>query len=342
MEYIHSEKILNSYIDYITISYVWEQFPNDSIKQAVFDMWQHIKIFDTDTIAIWLDIVSNQTDDETKKLIYISSMARIYHSSKYTIVFLPECDEISDIKTEKTLFYNIFTSKWMTRAWTLQEQMVSENLVLYSKGKFFRITEQVRLCLMFNYIGVKKKWMDFMRDMYLSELVQQTECIIYKGDKLYEYVLDAMSTDVYNKINNLCLRASIAKLSEVEAINLASRRVMGADNISIEPILGMIDYNEVPRIDGYMRIDPYILVNKSVRSGKENLCWLPTRLNYESVDNYDLDIILFLTPIGMLDVRNVSYNWDYESGILRVNAGITNNKIVVIILKYEDDYDGII
>lgn len=308
MQYITSKQVLEQQEKFVAISYVWEQFTDCNIVEYVHKINEQCKGGFKGITNVWLDVVSNATDDLHMRQHYIKSMAKVYGSCEFTIALIPECRYIGDTNQYENIIYDIFMSQWFTRAWTLQEQMVSKKIYVSINNELVDITKEVHLCLTLNYIGARKEWINMMKLRFSKMKNQMND--IYKGDNLYEYIFSAMVPSIYNQIKDMCRRAARSQLTKIEAINLAARRVMGVDNKNLEPIIGMIgEGNNIPD-SKYTRIDPHILVSNLPKSKEKNMCWLPTQLRYNAEDQYDLRIKVYLLDNGMLNIREVSYGWD--------------------------------
>lgn len=120
--------------EFMAISHVWSHgwqgSAEDGICSRVLNMLLGIAATKFNVQWIWLD-VAMISRDKTVRAMAINSMDAVYSTAKATLVvdrlllnFVPRAED------DKQTALAITASDWMTRLWTMQEAMLSQNLLI--------------------------------------------------------------------------------------------------------------------------------------------------------------------------------------------------------------------
>ncbi|KAE8550260.1 hypothetical protein EYB25_006482 [Talaromyces marneffei] len=120
--------------EFMAISHVWSHgwqgSTEDGICSRVLDMLLEIAATKFNVQWIWLDVAMISSDKSIRAMA-INSMDTVYSTAKATLVvdrlllnFTPKAED--DMQTALT----IIASDWMTRLWTMQEAMLSQNILI--------------------------------------------------------------------------------------------------------------------------------------------------------------------------------------------------------------------
>lgn len=126
--------------NYVAVSYVWSQNTINVLKMRVmFDLGVFNLFSKTKYNKVWIDQISNLRLKHDGKNQVINMMNRIYSEATFTLAIIPELD----VADETNIANVLARSKWMERAWTLQEQLTSRVLIVVIREKVYDITEVV-------------------------------------------------------------------------------------------------------------------------------------------------------------------------------------------------------
>lgn len=236
------EEIERSSGDYICISYVWTQ--NKKIINVVnhivnlYEQFDRLYGYDLRDYKIWLDCVSIDENNVSHKQWSIENMGKIYKESEIVIAIVPELDEkcttydILDYLRDEEYNYTIVEktiheSKWMKRAWTLQEQIQADRIMCVALGDIvIDITDTVQRKLMIDRHRVKA------HEVYRSETNNE--------DHNYEKFEEQWRIG----IGNLKYMINKRGLGRLESHMMFSKRIMGEDNKGHEPMLSIMQSRE--------------------------------------------------------------------------------------------------
>lgn len=325
MEYIKSYEILaqldkKATIDkYVAISYVWSQYDdNDKAKTEILRMVNatQTQLIGEDTMTInkvWWDRKSNITKTGDKDYKAINRMNEIYSHASYTIALIPELDsqeenseaaaEITDncgMKTilenieRKHIYYRIAHSQWFSRAWTFQEQIVSDKIYTSIHDRITDIT----FCV---HDIIASRYMTFGGTGYLWSVTEMIQGYLDKHSS--NEVIDSIKNELNNRdlawikkviISNqdprrernkcdIITRAKEGTLTFLECLKLLQSRAMGRDNEGYEPIKAICKDITCKRELVHLSTIAY----NAGRIDYPGLCWMPDRLRYdeEILDN---------------------------------------------------------
>lgn len=312
MKIITSGQILNNKssgrypLKYISVSYVWHQNEvREELEQKIEYQCSIIEIQKKQDYSLWLDYKSNVSDQWGTKEEAISNMAVIYGKSSVTLAIVPEIIRLleraninnfdhqylsSDLVKE--FLIELYSSEWFKRAWTFQEQIVSNEIVIVSREAVMDITEAVRALLELSSRGEDYDSL-IERLMNLNKVpggIRNKESFLNKSywDRAiikvgFESLGGRPDEDDFNTIVK---KAKAGCLTLIQALNLTCNRVAGKENKGFEPILGLIS-NNLQVYDGE-RLLLKVFLSETKRSTQENMCWLPVHMQYTN-KNHELD-----------------------------------------------------
>lgn len=184
IEYITTKQALLRNNEFIAVSYVWSQCVEVAYIEQLLSVYKRTY----SGLKVWLDRISNRTNDGQNDKEGIRKMNDIYSSAKYTLAIIPELSQnesqyedmlqqLYNIEKEYTLsnydkktvndtreLYVLLTlekhivsilanSDWFKRAWTFQEQILSHKIHTIINGKIYDITKIVHDLIAFNLVG---------------------------------------------------------------------------------------------------------------------------------------------------------------------------------------------
>ncbi|EED15940.1 hypothetical protein TSTA_010570 [Talaromyces stipitatus ATCC 10500] len=120
--------------EFMAISHVWSHgwqgSSEDGLCSRVLDMLLEIASTKFDVNWIWLD-VAMISKDETTRAMSVNSMDTVYSTAKATLVVDRVLLNFHPVENDdKQTALAITASDWMTRLWTMQEAMLSQNLLI--------------------------------------------------------------------------------------------------------------------------------------------------------------------------------------------------------------------
>lgn len=269
------------------------------------------------------------------------------------------CSYVRDISelTKKTLLYYLANSNWMKRAWTYQEQLLSDVILMYNgDDQLYNITRHVRTVLLYNTnsSNVNIEYNDDEISIYMVSTLPISEHVKFigkqcaNGTELKSYTHDMSKNDLlFNTTQKLALSGS---MSVVDAIVALGGRQMGEMNTGYEPIPIMslvsqksykacVDNGSVVEVDEnykYQRnITPLLLgENFSKNSG---LSWLPLRLPNISLKKMETHLFRIKTDNVAELVTQLYYDIDEEQYVLYLGLTETNEDIYAILERINYD-----
>lgn len=131
--------------EFMTVSHVWEHGWKGTSEEGICS-----RLLDTllDTAAdfelswVWLDVAMIGRDPVTRALS-VNGMNRVYTTAKVTLV----CDRLllsMEGGSDREKVFALAVSDWMTRIWTMQEALLSKNLVIAQRDHHWNTSEMIR------------------------------------------------------------------------------------------------------------------------------------------------------------------------------------------------------
>lgn len=315
--------------DYISVSYVWKQFSTDSVLLETLTIADSIitrKLLREP--CYWLDRYSNKHLNNSELQKMVRDMRLVYQNAMYTLALIPEVKYAN-----MTNLWNIIhDSLWMSRCWTLQEQLVSNTIILAIDEVIVDITDIVKSIL--------------YKTLFSPSLIITPICVLCKPntiDTLCNYVkfrtksengkwqtrdIDMETFWLPERIKELTSKAKAGQLSALEVTSIMHTRIMGVENVGYEPAMSLMmseTYSKNVKIESAIteRLNLSCLLTTEKRCSINGYCWRPERLNVEANHNRSL-----LKGVehknGHLEIFKVTLHY-YEHDKCYLLAGHTNS-----------------
>lgn len=317
MKYITSKEAIQIPKTYHCVSYVWnQQTSRETLLNLVKDYGEYLAGIG-DEYPIWLDIISNRDELGNNSIEGIQVMNRIHAGARSTIAIIAEIrrcillddESVHQLQRQDGAHYEnmkllldtskdvselldhnleviLAMSKWFTRAWTLQEQILSNKIMCKIRDHYIDITNIVHDIVTLEYLGTNIRNIKYIVEQHLLPPHKVIDNITHEyrrffiGDGCIYSKLKDMQHD--KALNELKYKSATSSLTLVEALALVSCRVMGPENKKYEPIQSLVgDMSTIA--EGHYPIRAF--VSNELRSNRNNMCWLPTRLNTDNTYN---------------------------------------------------------
>lgn len=253
-----TKESLNNSEKYIAISYVWKQnlMVTTQVQQIINKMRESkiAKMRNLSYLKCWLDVRSAK--GQNNEIWQVKNMAKIYTNAEVVIAIIPELYNCRETNITNVLSASI----WMSRAWCLQEQIVANKIIAVIDDKICDISKNVDWLLQKELFGFRTVHRQFgLTDNSLNFGINSDKAL-----------------------SNLKAQARKGQLNKLAAFALMSNRVMGEENKDYEPILGLIENEELTN-DEY---NLTFLYHTMEYVNKTNHCWMPKRLNVRKPDKW--------------------------------------------------------
>lgn len=348
--YINTFDALQGDRSFSAVSYVWDQCNDITILESKLrNMVALINNVDV-TKEIWLDRVSNR--QKGVNLEYgIKNMNKIYALAKVTFVIIPELEEreikIDNIELQSPgwleklqaihnyhLVSIIVRSMWFRRAWTFQEQILSNKLVIQVDNKVVDITSIVHGLIVLNIHGVDIRAYRENSILFMCNKKNINENITKREIRnMFKYDNDITTTcgieiaELYHEDDLSTLRKKCynSKLTIIDALSLVSDRVMGAENTGYEPIASLLkpDYQNMSNANNVRKIPLSAILTYEQRNNTlRNMHWLPKRLNTNN-EIYSFNRMLSVCDDNHLVIDGGEFYISHDMQHIYFRAGTT-------------------
>lgn len=282
----------------------------------------------------WINNPSVRLDAITQDEYKYKNANKYYNLNNIAI---NDINGVYDVIAEENFVNALATSEWFTRAWTFQEQVLSDKIEIMIDDIIIDITNIVHNIIVMNILGKN------IMDMYNWSF---TEMWYVKDDDQYaaimkQRLLESIKKNVV-KLNvthanlaqtkyNIILHCNTSSLALLDAIGLVSNRLMGKENKRYEPIQSLFKLQET--LYGNSLIYPLrVIISDERRDTTPNRCWLPSRLNTGTT--YTVENIYFkIEDNDTITIRDAYYLLLPLSNRIQVFIGTNHSERVFMNLK---------